>query len=120
VWQPRTAASNIYPTLCTNGLPSLSPFAIAQFAPTAANASIGGRARSTNGKGIARARISLINASGDTRTAVTDVFGRYRFDDVPTGETYIISASHRWAQFTQNTQIQFVGEDNFGIDFVAE
>lgn len=116
-WQNRTGTGN-YPSLCTNGLTSLSPFAIALNIPTAASASIGGRVRSASGKGIAQATVTLTNAGGATRTARTNQFGRYRFDDVPSGATYIISVSRRFTNFAQPAQVRFVGEDDFGIDFV--
>jgi hypothetical protein len=118
-WQPRTATSNTYPMLCTMSLPSLSPFAIGFNAPTSASVSIGGRVHYANGKPIARARISLTDSSGAVRYAFTNFYGFYRFDDIPAGETYIITASRRLIQFTQNTQVRFIGEDDLGIDFVA-
>ena len=82
--------------------------------------SSGGRIHYANDKPIARARISLTDSSGAVRYALTIFDGFYRFDDVPAGETYVISASRRFIQFTQNTQVRFIGEDDFGIDFVAE
>ncbi|MCY7348217.1 MAG: carboxypeptidase regulatory-like domain-containing protein [Pyrinomonadaceae bacterium] len=90
-----------------------------QFAPTAASASVGGRVRSANGKAISGARVSLTDSSGITRSARTNFQGRYRFDGVPAGDTYIISVSHQLLQFVQNTQIQFITGDNFDIDFVT-
>ncbi len=118
-WRNRTAISNTYPTLCTTDLPSLSPFAIVRFSPTAASVSIGGRVRHASGKGISRAQVSLTDADGNTRTTLTDFYGSYQFDDVPTGETYIIEASYRRILFKEKAQVRFVGEEDLGIDFVT-
>ncbi len=119
-WIPVTDLSNsTFPTLCTTPLSSFSPFAIVNNAPTAAAVSIGGRARYARGKGISRAQVSLTDAYGTVRQLSTDFYGRYRFDDVPAGETYIISVNHKFVQFTQSTQVRFIGEDDFGIDFTA-
>ncbi|MGI8639828.1 MAG: carboxypeptidase-like regulatory domain-containing protein [Pyrinomonadaceae bacterium] len=120
-WQNRTAAGNTYPTLCTTTLASLSPFAIvASLAPTAASVTVSGRVVTAKGRGIFRAQVSLTDSGGETRRVYTNPFGFYRFDDVPAGETYIISANHRFLQFTQNAQVRFIGEDTFEIDFLAQ
>lgn len=64
-----------------------------QNAPTAATVTIGGRVTNAFGKAIARARVSLTDANGDTRRATTDRFGFYRFYKVAVGETYILNAT---------------------------
>lgn len=64
-----------------------------QNAPTAATVIIGGRVTNAFGKAIARARVSLTDANGDTRRATTDRFGFYRFYKVAVGETYILNAT---------------------------
>lgn len=91
-----------------------------QLAPTAALASIGGRVRMTNGKGIMNVLISLTDASGETRCTRSGISGRYRFDDVPTGQTYILTATAKRFVFSSPTQIVNVAEDLNEIDFVAD
>ena len=77
------AGAAVLPTTFTDGnLKILSP--------TAANVSIGGRALTANGQGISRAVISMTEASGNQRFALTNSFGYYRFADVPAGQTYIL------------------------------
>ncbi|MGI8786532.1 MAG: lamin tail domain-containing protein [Pyrinomonadaceae bacterium] len=88
-------------------------------APTAASASIGGRVTQPNGRGIFRARITMIDSQGNTSMAYTNQMGFYRFEDVPSGATYILSVSHRRYQFANPSSVQFVNEDNSEINFVS-
>lgn len=99
---------------------SLSPFAVAeQLAPTAASASIKGRALTTNGRGIANVVITLTDADGAVRTATTTSFGHYAFNDVAAGETYIITAKSKRVAFSQNSRVLSVGEDVQNADFIG-
>lgn len=66
---------------------------------TAAGVTIGGRARTATGQGIPNAVIQLNGASGEPRITRTNPFGYYRFEDVPVGQVYILSASAKWYQF---------------------
>ncbi len=84
---------------------SLSPFALAHsLAPTAAAVSIGGRVATTNGQGIHNAVLSLYSPDGTTRTARTNPFGYYRFDDIPLGVYYILSVSSKRFTFTPESR----------------
>ncbi|MBC7899618.1 MAG: carboxypeptidase regulatory-like domain-containing protein, partial [Saprospiraceae bacterium] len=85
--------------------------------PTAASVSISGRILTADGRGIAKTRITLTNAAGQTRTVASSSFGYYRFDEVPAGETYIISAGHKQYQFTPRI-IGLTGEIN-DLNFIA-
>ncbi len=69
-------------------------------APTAANVSASGRVLDTKARGISGATVSMTGADGATRTTRTNPFGFYTFDDVKTGETYIVNAHHKRFQFT--------------------
>jgi len=86
---------------------------------TAASANIGGRVLDDAGRGISRARLILTDLNGNTRSAMTNPFGFYRFDAVEVGETYIISAAHKSYQFANPTQTVFVSENLSDIDFTA-
>lgn len=88
-------------------------------APTAALVSISGRVTSITGRGIMRVRLSLIDSSGEIRTAMTTSFGYYQFNDVQTGATYILSASGRNYTFSQPVQILNVTEETNQINFIA-
>lgn len=99
---------------------SLSPFAVVQFAPLAANVSVGGRISASNGNGIRNVIVSLTESDGNTRTVRTGAFGYYRFDEVEVGETYIISVRAKRFTFAQSSQVLNVSEDSANVDFVAQ
>ena len=99
---------------------SLSPFAIAQVLnPTAATVPVSGRVMTQNGRGISGVRITLTDAQGNIRTALSSSFGYYRFDDVPSAETYIISVQSKKYVFENPTRLLTVNDAVTDIDFVA-
>jgi uncharacterized repeat protein (TIGR01451 family) len=60
--------------------------------PTAANASIEGSVISNTGRGLKGVSVTLYNAStGEFRSAMTNAFGYYRFDDAEVGSYYVLS-----------------------------
>ena len=115
----RTSSRNFATqTICGN-VQSLSPFAVAQnLGPLAANVSVGGRVTTSDGYGISKARVSITASNGETRTAKTNAFGYYNFEEIPVGETYILSAAHKRYQF--NSQVITVSEEIQNADFTAE
>lgn len=86
---------------------------------TAASATVSGRVTQPNGRGIFRARVTMTDSQGNERTAYTNQHGFFNFTDIPTGETYVFTTSHLRYQFAQSSQIQFIGEDIGGINFVG-
>jgi len=68
-------------------------------APTAASVTISGRV-SAGKRGVARVVVYLTDQNGSTRTALTNQFGYYRFDEVEVGQTYIFNAYSKRYQFT--------------------
>ena len=99
---------------------SLSPFALAFLGPTAAAASVSGRVTTAGGNGIRNADIALIGSDGVTRRAVTSSFGYFRFDDIPTGENYVIRIASKRYVFAQPTRVIAVNDELADVDFVAE
>ncbi len=89
-------------------------------APTAASVTIGGRVLTKSGRGISRAIVTMIDAQGATRSAVTNQFGYYRLADVSPGETYTLSVKAKRYKFAQNTQTLTVSQAVGNINFVAE
>jgi hypothetical protein len=88
-------------------------------APPASSVSVGGRVTRANGQGVSNAIVSLVDGGvGGRRTALTNPFGFYRFDNVPTGGTYTIAVISRLYTFTPQT-IQ-VNSDLTEVNFVAE
>ncbi len=115
----RTSSRNFATKTICAIVNSLSPFAVAQnLAPTAANVSISGRVVTANQRGISKARVSITDQNGETRTALTNPFGNFRFADVGVGQTYIINIRHKEYQF--NSQVLTVSEEIQNADFTAE
>jgi hypothetical protein len=115
----RTVSRNFATKTICASVNSLSPFVVAQnLAPSAANVSIGGRVADANGNAVSRVRISITDQNGETRFVTTGSFGFYRFTEIPAGQTYVISATHKRFQF--NSQVISVSEDIQNADFTAE
>lgn len=98
---------------------AIDNFQVRAFSTTAAGVEVGGRVMQPSGRGIFNVRVTITDLTGDARTTMTDMFGRFRFTDVGAGQTYIFSAAHRRYQFEEPTQIQFIGKDTDNINFVG-
>ena len=61
--------------------------------PTAAMVSVSGRVFSSSGIGLPGISITLTGPDGATRTAITNGFGYYSFQDVLCDKTYILAPS---------------------------
>jgi len=118
-WVNRTAPNNVYPNLCAV-TPSFSPFAIAApLPPSAANVSISGRVTTPNGKGVRNAILTLSDPNGTIRRVQTGSFGYYSFDDVPGGESYVLTIHTKRFTFANPSRIVFAADDVSDADFVA-
>ena len=90
-------------------------------APTAAPATITGRAIDRYGRGIYGAQVRLMSASaGTSNIVITNMFGYYRFGDVPVGELYQLSVAHKRYRFLNRSMEFSLGADLAGMDFVAQ
>jgi hypothetical protein len=97
-----------------------SLFAVARLvAPTAAGAIISGRATTTAGRAIRGVVVSLTDSDGNVRTATTTSFGYYRFENVATGETYIISAKGKRFTFEQSSRVFSANDDVADVNFIG-
>ncbi len=67
--------------------------------PTAAHVSISGRVMALNGRPVSRAVVQILDASGVQRSVFTNVFGRFRFEGIEAGQTYIVDVRHRTLRF---------------------
>lgn len=72
-------------------------------APAIVNVSVSGRVTESNGMGVPRARVTMTDSAGNTRTTYTSSFGYYRFDNVASGASYTIGVSHKGYTFTSRT-----------------
>jgi hypothetical protein len=88
--------------------------------PTSANVSVGGRALYDNGSPVSRAQITMLDSMGNTRTATTNSFGYYRFDEVEVGQTYILEINSRKIYFPNPTRIVSVEDNLSDVDFIAQ
>lgn len=86
-------------------------------APTAANVSVAGRVRTQNGSGIGNAFVIMTDLQGTRRSARTNMFGNYNFNDVEVGTTYVLQVSSKQYQFPQ--QVISVNDNITGLDFTA-
>ena len=84
-------------------------------APTAASASVSGRVVSAFGRGIPRAVVSVTDQSGQLRTAITNHFGYYQIEDIPVGETYTFTVSHKQYSFTPRVVNVDDNMENFNL-----
>ena len=86
-------------------------------AVTATTASLSGRVLAFNGRGVANTPVTLTNQFGVTRTALTNSFGYYRFDDVPVGLSYVLQPVS--SRFIFSPQVITLDDDLEGVNFVS-
>ncbi len=89
-------------------------------APTAAGVSIGGRVLTADGEGIQSAQVTVIAQNGASRGTLTNKWGRFRFDDLAAGETYIFRVAAKRFTFSQNSSVVAAGEATDDLVFVAD
>ena len=94
-------------------------FLVAPAGTTAATVSVGGRVMTSDGRGIRNVVIRLTDSEGNVRTAISNSFGHYRFNDVEAGATYILTASGKRFSFSQPSQVLNVNEETDDINFIG-
>ena len=87
--------------------------------PTAANVSVAGRTLTAEGMGASRSTVTLTDSAGNVRSAVTSSFGYYKFDEVPAGQTYILTVSNKRYFFADSPRVISVQENLAEVDFIA-
>lgn len=87
--------------------------------PTAANVTVGGRVATNEGQGITRAIITITNAAGVSRSALTNQFGYYRFDEILVGETYTVAVNSKKYFFANSPRVVTVNDELTDLDFSA-
>lgn len=98
---------------------AIDDFSISMLPPSAADASIAGRVFSTDRRAIGRALMTLTDDSGKVRVAVTNTFVYYRFANVQTGRSYILSVAAKGVTF-ETPSIVVNLQDSLGVvNFVA-
>ena len=99
-----------------NGRVEIGAFEL-QLSPTSANVSVGGIVTDAEGNPVSRATVTLTDMSGNVRRSVTNQFGRFQFESVASGETYIVGATHGRYEFS--TQVIGVVDDIKDINITA-
>ena len=77
----------------------------------------GGRVLTSSGQGLTNARVILTEQNGTARSALTGAFGYYRFDDVASGRTYVITILSK--RFSFDGQVVSVMENIEELNFTA-
>ena len=99
-------------------------FAVARYQneliPTAANVSVSGRVSSSSGNGIRNVIVTLFSPNGSVLTARTSSFGYFRFDEIASGETYVVSVNSKRYTFDPSSKILSVNEEIADVDFVSQ
>lgn len=88
-------------------------------AASAAGAMVSGRILTADGRGIFRTIITLTDQNGTTRRAISNAFGYYRFDEIESGLTYVLTVSSKRYTFASPTRIISVQDDITDADFIA-
>lgn len=88
--------------------------------PTRANASISGQTRTEAGDPIRNALVTIVRASnGEVRTTRTNALGNFEFQELETGEFYLMSVQHKRFTFAE-ASISFTLTDNVtGLAFIG-
>ena len=81
---------------------------------TAANVSVSGRVLTSEGRGLRNGVVTIIDQSGNARNVVTGALGTYRFDDLATGATYVISVNSR--RFSYEPRVVVLTDEITGFD----
>ena len=99
----------------TDAANNTSEFSTCSFVPTAAVVSIGGRVLTGEGMFLPNASVLLTDQNGLTRQTKSNSFGFYQFNDVPAGEIYVISGSHKAFQFVPQTVFIHDARDDLNL-----
>lgn len=92
----------------------------APIAPTAASVGVEGRVVTTDGVGIARALVTVVNAAtGQVSSARTNSTGFFRIDDLEAGGFYLISVRHKGYAFPTEPYTITLTEDATGLTFTG-
>ena len=91
-----------------------SEFTSMPLMPTASTSTIAGKVLS-NGRGMARAKVTLTGADGAEQTVLTNTFGNFTFFEVESGATYILEISAKRKMFAP--QVISVIDNVTGLTF---
>jgi uncharacterized repeat protein (TIGR01451 family) len=100
------------------GITAFSKWALGNLInPTAAPAKVAGRVTKPDGAGLSKASVTITDMLGRSRTAVTNPFGYFFFDEVETGQQYVVQVNHKSYLF--NPAFIFVANDITDLNIAA-
>ncbi len=88
--------------------------------PSAANVSLQGRTMLQAGNGIRNVRVTLTEQDGTQHYATTGSFGYFRFDDLRSGQTVIVSVAAKRYTFSQPDRVVSLQDNLTDFDFIAD
>lgn len=103
----------------SNGSPysMQSGFWASDLAPTAAGISVEGRVVSVFGSPVGMSTVLLSDVEGNTLVAITNPFGRFRFEEVEAGRGYFIIAKAKG--LSSDPRFINADQDVTGIELIA-
>ena len=87
-------------TFTLNGVNSFSDWTLGTTAPTAAGVSVSGQVVNSGNIGISNALLTIRSSTGEIRSAKTNSFGYFTFEDVMVGETYVVTVTAKRYSFS--------------------
>lgn len=88
---------------------------------TAAGASVSGRVRIADGRGIRNAKMMLTgNSLAEPRIVTTGSFGYYTLEDLRVGETYVLTVNSKRFTFQTPSRVISLVDNVTNLDFTAE
>jgi len=94
--------------------------ALAPLATTAAAVSISGRVITSEGRGVRNANVTI--SGGGLQNPITvrsGRFGQFAFNDIPSGQTYVVTVTARRFSFSSNSQVIEVNDNVADLNFIA-
>jgi hypothetical protein len=70
------------------------------------------------GAGLRGAAVSIVDSQGNARTVVANSFGYYRFNNVVSGDSYVLWVNSK--QYRYTPQVLEVKDELTGVDFYPE
>lgn len=91
-----------------------------RLSPTAAGVSLEGQLFTAAGNGIRNARVTLTEQNGRVHTAVTGTFGYFRFEDIRSGQSVVVTVEAKRFTFSEPTRIISLNDNVADVWFIAE
>ena len=96
-------------------------WAIENLTPSSPVTTIRGRVARAKGIAIPRVLVTISNqGTGLEMQVFTDAQGNYEFGNIPTGQNYLVTVSHKHFTFATASTLVFISQDRTGVDFVSE